>query len=219
MVEANAPTKKQSKNNSAVYTFTFSGMYYPKSTGSGGSLTEKEYTITLKMSHAHVNTHGAKSTFKRVLAPKYMPKKYPDFDSLATFHIVSSSCDNPALLAANVNALSRDGMLTLIADNDMDINTALYADDDDELRTAITMYQEDPEAYERYEKMVTAKKGAHATAAHEALQLNKELDDLNSRSDWGDDEDAEIVDDPKPKSKSKDKDKDKDEKSSVTDKL
>jgi hypothetical protein len=203
--------KKKQQIDDTVYTITFGGVYLARGSGSTDSLIEKPYKITAKMTHAHVNQHGAKSTFKRFIAPKLMPLKYPDYSSLSTYHIIESSCDKPDLLAANVNVLSREGLISYIESEQLPVNVHLY-DDTDALRQAIIQCNAEPEVYEKNQAALEAKQGPHLKVKDDVLRLNEDFD-LDADGEISDDIKALAEKDaqtPNQKLKEKDKeDKDK----------
>lgn len=166
------PTKNQIED--AVYTLTFAGIYFANNGGATG-FVEKPYKLTCKLTHGHVNRDGAKSIFKHVIAPEFMPKKYPDFQALSTMHIVDSSCDRPELLEKNIALLTKDGLVSYIDNEELDIDASLY-ETDDELRQAVISYNENPDVYKASEAALQAKYGGKRKSAHDALQLNSGID-------------------------------------------
>lgn len=176
MAEVTAP---KSKSKSAIddtnYTITFAGVYFAKDPNSSvGSNIEKKYKITVNMKHSHVNTHGAKSVFKKH-ATALMLQKYPDFQSLSTYHIVASECDRPELLEKNLNVLSRDGLLSYIDNESLDINVHLY-DDTDALRNAIVEYNADPDTYAKNQAALETRMGGTLKVRDEFLKMNADFD-------------------------------------------
>lgn len=172
-VETPKNTKRKDAINDTVYTIKFGGNYFANDVD---GLTQKAYTLTVKMKHEHVNKEGAKSVFKNVIAPKLMPQKYPDYVSLATYHILASECDRPELLEGNLKLLTTDGLLSYIENEELDINVHLY-DNEDDLRNAIISYQEDPDMYQKAEEILAAKLGKKLELKGDVLSLNKELSD------------------------------------------
>lgn len=217
MAESTTQEPRKSRKNQvdeAVYEVTFSGSYFAApSTSSQGAQQEKSYTMTVKIKHGDIanNNQSAKSIFKNTLAPELMPIRYPDFVSLYTYHIVNSKCDNPELLAANLPLLTKEGLVELIDDLELPINTHLY-ETAEELRIAIDMAQNDPRAHAAAESLLNVKRGGKAELKKSVLDTNKDIKEQMLAERAKLDGDPPADNDSKTGVKGKDKDKSKTDK-------
>jgi len=154
----------------------FRGTYKaPHPEGFDKSQVEKPFHIKVKMKRESLNAPGLNGLFQTYYAG-FMKKAYPDYIELYRFETVQAT-NLDGTVIRNPKALSHEGLLTYMKEENIPINPLLY--EPSELRNQVCLYMEDKKGQQfLQEKLQNSKGQMLATAAELA-----DIDDILVRAD------------------------------------
>lgn len=182
-----------------LYKITFRGQYI--AAGEHGTRL-KPYEIDCYLDDELVNKNPV-SVFKNDLAPELMPKKYADYQDLAT-HEVGATVAKDGEPVTNLMLFNREDMVAHIKEEELPIEHELHQDAG-ALRTAINDFRKDPQAFLaqqeklhgfRHERIARKSKALALQEAFEAEDFDDEDEEVE---EFEDEDEGEGAPDEQPK--------------------
>lgn len=168
-----------------LYKITFKGQYI--AAGENGTRL-KPYEIDCFLDDELVNKNPV-SVFKNDLAPELMPKKYADYQDLAT-HEVGASVAKDGKPVTNLMLFNREDMVRHIGEEELPIEHELHQDAG-ALRTAINDFRKDPQAFLAQQEKLHGFRHERIARKSKALSLQEQFE----ASDEPEEEDFEEFED------------------------
>lgn len=150
-----------------IYEIKVVGQYFVKGNESGG-LNLKRYELVVKLG----SMDSALSVIKGRLLDRLLKAKYIDYVSYRTHEIAGVKCISGHGMVNDIWHMDRGMLCNWISEKKYRIKNVYYPKLFD-LRSAVMLYEEDPERYMEYEKDVEK----DWKIEEELSQLNPELND------------------------------------------
>lgn len=128
----------------------------------------KTYDVSVQMTEKQART--PLSAFKNAIAPLVLPQVLPGYKKVRTYNVVSAERSDGEGIS-NLYLMNREDMIEYINLAKYPIQTNLYTDAG-QLRQAILLYKENPEAYEQLEIKMLTNRGPSIESLIAAEALN-----------------------------------------------
>ncbi len=117
----------KAKKKNRIYKVTVEGEYF-KTEHQRGELHPYEETVRMDESHREA---GFVWAWKNLMAPAWMPKKYPGYTNLHTHRLVSVvDEEDPDTIPNDPMLMSIDQLIAFIRHNELPVDIGLYPDED-----------------------------------------------------------------------------------------
>ncbi len=161
------PIKKQKADGDTPVTIIMEGVYY--SLNPNGVTAIKPYELPVRFRLKDTESGACLALFSNELAQHLMPKAYPDFKRLKSYHIKDSLL--PDGIDKPLSIMNRAELINFVEENDMGCYTDMYPDVE-QLRFAIEEELKNPDVFLRNQAERRALYGEKIASASALLDLN-----------------------------------------------
>ncbi len=160
----------KAKRKPKIYRVTVVGEYFK----TGSQSRDKElhpYREVLRMDEGHKQS-GFLYVWKNLMAPQWMPPRYPGYEGLLTHHLESVVDENdPDAVPNDIRLMNLPQLVAFVQVNDLPVDIELYGDED-ALKQAVIDCIEDEESF------VIGQEKRQSSRGH-SVELKQSLSELN----------------------------------------